>query len=88
MGDTVKITLKTYIDLSVQAGLTIRYRKPDGSSGTWASLIDPVDNEKMSYVTAPGDLDQAGIWSVQSKVDGPLNGKVVNFQVFDHIPDP
>ncbi len=44
-------------------------RSPRGAKKTWAASVDGTNNIK--YVTAAGDLDQAGDWRIQAYVEMP-----------------
>lgn len=85
VGDIVTIVLETLIDLT---GYTryIKYRKPDGTKGTWPASMHPSYNTMAYYTTAVGDLDQAGVWKVQVYVTSLTfnsHGKVCDLVVKD-----
>ena len=65
VNDTIRITIKSHIDLSGYATLQIRYKKPDGTTGCWPAILCPTDNTRMYYDTVIGDLDQEGEWLIQ-----------------------
>lgn len=62
-----KIILNVVIDISGASVRKISYRKPDGTTGQWTAAEESTTS--ISYTTtAITDLDQAGIWSLQSYV--------------------
>lgn len=88
VGDTLKLIINTGIDISGYSTLCIKYRKPDGTIGTWAATIDPSDNKKMIYTCDTEDLDQAGEWVVQASVEEgaqQLNGRWIRFDVHEPL---
>lgn len=90
MGDTVKLILDTDIDVTVYTSVSVRYRKPDGTSGLWTGVVDSENDDRILYYTTVDDLDVEGKWAVQAQVESPniiLRGKIVNFMVYDTIPD-
>lgn len=86
VGDTIKIILKTGIDLSGFSDLRIRYRKPDGTTGEWAAEVSLENSTYMEYTTSQSDLDQSGKWTFQAFARDEdtavlLRGKWVNLEV-------
>ena len=89
VGDTVKITLHTGIDLTSYSTLEIIYRKPDGTPGSWTAIIDPDRSTHMYYTTISTDLDQAGEWVLEAYAAGGgtvLHGLPVSFKVLVPLP--
>jgi hypothetical protein len=89
VGDTVKIVLKTGIDLTGYSYLFIRFKRPDGTTGEWVSEVGD-DDTWMEYTTDESDLDISGVWTLQARAESTgvmLNGKFVNFQVYIPIAD-
>jgi len=66
VGTVIKISLTGDIDISTAVATAIRYRKPSGATGEWPSTI--VDNS-LEYLTQAGDIDEAGVWSIQAFFD-------------------
>ena len=56
------IELDTGEDISSGSGAKIKYKKPSGDTGEWSATID---DTKLTYTTADGDLDEAGTWLIQ-----------------------
>lgn len=86
VGDTIRITLRTGIDISTYATLKMKYVKPSGVKGEWIATKDPADNTKIYYVTEESDLDESGLWALQAHVedlDFSLTGLPVNIQVYN-----
>jgi hypothetical protein len=49
--------------------VTIKYEKPDGSTGSWNGTIATSAsgaNKGISYTTTSGDLNQPGLWKLQA----------------------
>lgn len=70
-------------DISGATDSKIYYKKPNGTEGEWAASV--VDN-RVEYQTVSGDLDQAGVYKLQSWVEiGAFQdrGDTVEFQVYD-----
>ena len=62
-----EIILDALTDISSQTVLQIKYKKPDKTTGFWPASVQ--DTTKAKYVTAEGDLDQAGTWQLQIYVE-------------------
>lgn len=91
VGDTIKIVLKTGIDLSLYGSLQIMFRRPDGSTGAWDATLSTDDDEWMEYSTLESDLDIPGTWALQSHVFDPgieLHGKWTDIIVFTPTLEP
>jgi hypothetical protein len=59
------ILLETGIDLSTATTTEIRYKKPDGTEGSWPATVTGSSNTKLSYgVADTSQLDQEGEWKV------------------------
>ncbi len=85
VGETVKIVLKTGIDLSGYADLRMRFRRPDGTTGEWISSVSGTNTTWMEYTTLTGDLNVAGLWAVEAFAADTgilLRGKPVDFMVY------
>ena len=58
----MRLILRTYVDLTGFQSATIRYLKPDGTSGELdAGVPDPADG-LISHEFGEGELDAAGWW--------------------------
>jgi hypothetical protein len=58
----LRITVKTFVDLAEILTVSIRYRKPDGSVGTFAAgVVDPTAGV-IAHELIEGELDQPGWW--------------------------
>lgn len=57
------IRLTTSIDLSSAKTTLIKYKKPDGTEGSWVATVFNVATGIISYVVASASiLDQSGVW--------------------------
>lgn len=63
VGAIIRLTSDT--DLSSQTTLTIKYRKPDGTTGAWDASLNGTTNVQYT-TTAAGDLDVPGDWTFQA----------------------
>lgn len=86
VGDTIKVVLKTNIDLSGYIDLRMRFRRPDGTTGEWIATVSGTNNTWMEYTTVYADLNLPGIWAIEAlAVDVAnaitLHGKCVEFEV-------
>ena len=79
------------VDLSTVTTKELVFLKPDGTSSTKTASFtnSPGSDGKIQYVTQSGDLDQAGIWTVQGSVvfSGGFNGRseIGHFEVRDNL---
>lgn len=83
VGDSVKITLSTGIDLVGHTQLLIKYEKPDKSTGSWTPVFDGSDG--MEFNTVTSTLDQRGTWRLQAFAAfgaARLHGKWAELKVF------
>jgi len=81
----VEIRLDTDADLSTAQEARILYKKPSGKTGYWNAVVD---GDTLVYLTQPGDIDEAGIWILQSYVRGityELTGKKVFIMVKERV---
>jgi len=86
VGDTVKITLSTGVDLTGHTQLLIKYEKPDKSTGSWVPI--PAGSYSMEFNTVTSTLDQRGTWRLQAFAAfgvARLHGKWVELKVFAPI---
>lgn len=59
---SLRIDLDTGVDLSTASSVLIKYRKPDGITGSWTATASTT---KARYdVTSTSTFDVAGIWTV------------------------
>ena len=61
--DNIQIRLETGQDLT-GATCLIKYKKPNGETGSWSATIDTSDDDNsiMYYNVEAGDIDVNGIW--------------------------
>lgn len=89
VGDIVNLRLDTRIVLTGY-DVSILYRKPNGTTGTWVAAIDGGDNNVMEYETAATDLDLHGTWKLQALAEDPGgtfigHGTIVELEVFEPL---
>lgn len=77
----VDITDNTGIDLSLVTGASIKYQKPDGTTGTWAGVMSNQTTTTLTVTfttagTAPSELDQSGEWGVYASLTHSLLGTI------------
>lgn len=61
-----EVLLDTASDLTGATDTKIKCKKPDGTVVEWTATIK--ETTKLSYITAAGDLDQAGMYRVQTSL--------------------
>ena len=65
IGTVITITPSGTTDITGATAVSIYYRKPSGSTGTWtASLV----GNTIQYTTIAGDIDEFGTWNIQGQV--------------------
>jgi hypothetical protein len=77
------IALDCGVDLTMASSLEILVRKPNDEVVNWVATV--LELNSVAYATKVNDLDQEGIWKVQSKVtlpDGTWLGDTTEFEVF------
>jgi hypothetical protein len=88
VGDTVKILLNTYIDLTGYSTIRIKYEKPDGTTGYWTASVCPDNSYYIMYTTFHSDLNIYGTWKLQGYVAHGgeyLHGKYATLQVLQPL---
>ena len=83
-----QIVLEAGQDISAASLLQMKYKKPDGSTGTWTATLTGVDS--VYYNTLADDLDQTGNWEIQLYIelgDAKLHGHIVTFHVYKKVTD-
>lgn len=90
MGKIYKDDYNTVIDLDVGEDISaastyrIYYEKPGGTTGFWAASLQ--GTSIVRYTTVNGDLDEAGVWSLQARVttaSGLWRGETAKLRVYD-----
>lgn len=61
------ITLSIGSDITGWSSALIKYRKPDGTEGSFIGSIDTGNQEITYTVTADTDIDQVGEWTFWAK---------------------
>ena len=86
----VTIRLNMGIDISASGTASIRYKKPDGSTGAWTATIDNSAIGTITYrTTAAADLDQSGVWRFNGEwnpdvpVDDVHYGKTACLRIYE-----
>ena len=80
-------------DISTGTTFQLLMLKPDRTTEViWSATLHPTINTKIRYVTAPGDLDQAGQWLGNVRVVLPTgtftSPAAFNFYVVDKHKQP
>jgi hypothetical protein len=58
----LRITAKTFVDMTGILSASIKYRKPDGTAGAFAAgIVDPAAGT-IAHELIEGELDQVGWW--------------------------
>lgn len=83
----IEIELNVATDISGATVRKIKFKRPNGTYGVWdASAKSPTS---IAYVTKKGDLNNAGIWTLQAYVEKAtwkIHGKRQEFKVGGSIP--
>lgn len=69
----VPLELDTYYDLSTMSVKRILYTKPSGATGFWNVTVE--NGSVMVKEFSTGDLDELGIWEVQTYVENAAGKK-------------
>jgi len=62
-------TVDVGTDISDATVTTLKYTKPDGSTGEWAGALD--GTTAITYTVIVDDLDLTGRWKIQAYVETP-----------------
>jgi len=92
VGTVVELTVKdngTVVDISTATALTIKFKKPSGTTVTQTAVFstDGTDG-KLKYTFQSGDLDETGTWEFQGNITSPSgswNTEVSSFSVAKNI---
>ncbi|AEF84837.1 conserved hypothetical protein [Treponema primitia ZAS-2] len=60
----LRITVKTFTDLEGIDSAVIKYRKPDGTTGSFTAGIGDVARGVIYHECLAGEIDKAGWWSL------------------------
>lgn len=92
VGTIFRVTIKdgdSVVDVSNVDSKTIYLQKPDGSNLTKvASYYTNGTDGIIQYVSQTGDLDQAGTWQIQAKIDfgtDIFNTNIEKFKVLRNL---
>jgi hypothetical protein len=58
----LRLTVKTFTDLEGSQEAAIKYRKPDGTAGSFAAGVADEEKGVVFHECVEGDLDKAGWW--------------------------
>lgn len=92
IGTILEATIKninTVVDISTATTKSILLQKPSGAVLTKAGnfTTDGTDG-KLDYTTISGDLDESGVWQIQSHVInavGDWHSDIKSFSVFPNL---
>lgn len=79
------------MDFDCSSAIEVQFfvRKPDGSEVTWTPTVVGSGHDTLEYYAGSGDLDIAGIWTVQPWVkfsaSEQWSGDPVEFFVYSHF---
>jgi hypothetical protein len=59
---SLRITVKTFIDLEDIFSAVIKYRKPNGTTGEFTAAVGDVDNGVIFHECIEGEIDTSGWW--------------------------
>jgi len=62
-----KIKLNSGQDISSASKIQIRFKKPGGTKGVWAAVLE--GTQYGYYILKSGDMDENGVWEVQLYVE-------------------
>lgn len=62
---SLRIRLRTRIDLTDASTVKVGYKKPAGTTGTWTGAVESPATDGILYadLTSANDLDTAGTWT-------------------------
>ena len=77
------------VDISASTTKQFYFRKPDGSAKTvTAEFVTDGTDGQLKYTTVSGDIDQAGYWEIQARIEmggGDWASSRKEFRVHDRI---
>lgn len=79
-----EILLDTKVDIIAATATKVKCKKPDGTIVEWAATIK--ETTILSYTTAAGDLDQAGMYRVQASLtlgSWSGSGETASFKILE-----
>ena len=88
VGDSVTFIVETSVDLTSFTTKYLKYKKPDGTWGKWNISFDGASPTIITCALNSGDLDIAGVWSLQAYVSigaSAYHGKIVDVLVRERI---
>ena len=83
----IEIELNVATDISGATIRKIKFKRPNGTIGVWDASAK--SSTSIAYVTKGGDLNNAGIWTLQAyieKATWKLHGNKREFRVGGSIP--
>lgn len=63
------ISIDVQEDISTATHMSIKFKKPDGTYGSWPAFLEGLG--AVQYITVNGDLDQVGVWYLQVYIEMP-----------------
>lgn len=64
----ILLTIATGLTLTGASSTALKVKKPSGTLVTWAATIDPGNTTQLIYTTGANDLNENGIYFIQSSV--------------------
>jgi len=86
----VKITVPTFVDLTLATTHVLLIKKPNGSIAEWSATIlgDAMDGT-LIYYTVAGDLDFSGLYTGMAKIvtsdGGTYFGETFTFKIYERF---
>lgn len=60
--ESLELRMDTNIDISGASSLKIKYKKPDGTTGSWEGTLYGTTYIKKAFLKDGGELDTSGNW--------------------------
>ena len=59
----LRLQLTTGVDITDATSLLIKYKKPDGTAGSWTATSSDDDTGVIYYDFTDGELSASGVWT-------------------------
>jgi hypothetical protein len=86
-GNDYNLIIETRLDVSTATSTVVKYKRPDGATGTWNAVLNLPSKTALKTVLAGGDLGSVGKWTVfpQVVISGKTHqGDPVYLNVYDN----
>ncbi len=63
-GQTIQFDITLDVDITAAGTVSLKYKKPSGTTGTWTASVVDAEDGWIRYVLAAASNDESGDWTI------------------------